>query len=228
MNNARVIPLHLRISQAFLVLGDRPILVDTGGPSDAETILKRLAEQCVRVEDLALILHTHGHQDHCGSTAVLRARTSAPAAIHSLDAFMARQGHNGPLRFPSLLARLIVRLVDRPFPPFEPDILLAEEASLAAFGVDGRIVFTPGHTAGSISLVLGSGEAIVGDLLVGGYLGGVVRPGQPGYPYAADDLDVLRASVQKVLDLRPSKLFVGHGGPLEPGRVQRWLQRART
>jgi hydroxyacylglutathione hydrolase len=37
---------------------------------------------------------------------------------------------------------------------------------LLEFGVDGRIVHTPGHTSGSISLLLDSGEAFVGDLAV--------------------------------------------------------------
>jgi glyoxylase-like metal-dependent hydrolase (beta-lactamase superfamily II) len=49
---------------------------------------------------------------------------------------------------------------------------------MKAFGVDGKVVCTPGHTAGSISVVLSTGEAIVGDLL----MGGMFRSGQPGYP----------------------------------------------
>jgi hydroxyacylglutathione hydrolase len=188
MITAKVVCIPLRISNAFLVQGDRPILIDTGSPKDPEAILGFLKEQNVRVEDLALILHTHGHQDHCGSTAELKARTSAPTAIHSLDAFMPRQGHNGPVKPLSLFARLLMSFVDRPFPAFEADILINEEISLKAYGVDGQIVFTPGHTAGSISVVLDSGEAVVGDLLMGGYLGGAICPGRPGCPYVADDL----------------------------------------
>jgi len=68
-------------------------------------------------------------------------------------------------------------------------------------------------------------EANVGDLLMGGWLGGMVRSGQPGFPYYADDLGQIRASVKKVLDLGATKFFVGHGGPLDAGRVWEWLER---
>ena len=87
------------------------------------------------------------------------------------------------------------------------------------------MVYTPGHTKGSISVLLSSGEAIVGDLLMGGWLGGMFRSGQPGYPYYADDLGQIRASVKTLLDLGATKFFVGHGGPLEAGRVREWLER---
>jgi hydroxyacylglutathione hydrolase len=52
------------------------------------------------------------------------------------------------------------------FDGVEPDILTDEGMDLLAFGVNGRIVHTPGHTAGSISLVLDSGEAFVGDIAI--------------------------------------------------------------
>jgi glyoxylase-like metal-dependent hydrolase (beta-lactamase superfamily II) len=103
---------------------------------------------------------------------------------------------------------------------------IPDEMSLQAFGVDGKVLFTPGHTAGSISVLLSSGEAIVGDLLMGGWLGGMFRSGQPGYPYFADELGQIQSSVRKLLDLRATKFFVGHGGPLDAGRVGKWLERA--
>ena len=60
---------------------------------------------------------------------------------------------------------------------------------------------------------------------VGGWLGGMFRSGQPGYPYYADDLGQIRASVKNLLDLGATKFFVGHGGPLEAERVRMWLGR---
>lgn len=92
-------------------------------------------------------------------------------------------------------------------------------------GGDGKVVHTPGHTAGSISVLLSSGEAIVGDLLRGGWLGGMFRSGQPSYPYYADDLGQIRASVKRLLTLGTTRFFVGHGGPLDAGRVEEWLER---
>ncbi len=59
---------------------------------------------------------------------------------------------------------------------------------LDEFGCDAVILETPGHTAGSISLITAAGDAIIGDVIMGGYLGGVLFPGKPNYHYFAEDL----------------------------------------
>jgi glyoxylase-like metal-dependent hydrolase (beta-lactamase superfamily II) len=153
----------------------------------------------------------------------LKEATSAPTAIHPADAAVMEYGRNQATKPTSRRAKLLHWLVNDEFPPVRPDILLPDEMPLQAFGVDGKVVYTPGHTAGSISVFLGSGEAIVGDLLMGGWLGGMFRSGQPGFPYYADDLGQIRSSVKTLLDLGTTKFFVGHGGPLEAERVTEWL-----
>ncbi len=221
---ATVIQIRLSLSNSFLILGQRPVLVDTGSPKDGKKLLRKLAQH--GVQDLALILHTHGHSDHCGSTRQLKEATSAPTAVHPADAVVLDSGRNQATMPTSRRAKLLHWLVNDKFPSVRPDILLPDKMSLQGFGVDGKVVYTPGHTKGSISVLLSSGEAIVGDLLMGGWLGGMFRSGQPGYPYYADDLGQIRASVRKLLELGTTKFFVGHGGPLEAGRVRAWLEQA--
>jgi hypothetical protein len=57
--------------------------------------------------------------------------------------------------------------------------------------------------------------------------GTVVREAVDGepwlYPHVPHDLQQIRASIRKVLDLRPSRIFVGHGGPFDPAAVASWL-----
>ena len=72
-----------------------------------------------------------------------------------------------------------------------------------------------------------AGEAIVGDLLMGGYLGGWLRRHRPGVHYFAEDLTEVRDSIRKVLALRPMRIFPAHGGPLDPAEVERWLSTLR-
>lgn len=218
-----VIQFRLSLSNSFLILGERPVLVDTGSPKDGKKLLRRLAQH--GVQDLALILHTHGHSDHCGSTKQLKKTTSAPTAIHPADAAVMENGRNQASKPTSRRAKLLHWLVNDEFPSVRPDILLPDRISLQGFGVDGKVVYTSGHTKGSISVLLSTREAVVGDLLMGGWLGGMFRSGQPGYPYYADDLGQIRASVKMLLDLGATKFFVGHGGPLEAGRVRAWLER---
>jgi hydroxyacylglutathione hydrolase len=222
---ATIVQLRLSLSNSFLVLGERPVLVDTGSPKDGSKLMDNLADHGVQGRDLALILHTHGHSDHCGSTRQLKEATSAPTAIHPADAGVMDSGQNQATKPTCLMAKLLHVFVADRFPAVRPDILLPDELDLEAFGVDGKVVYSPGHTAGSISVLLSTGEAIVGDLLMGGWLGGMFRSGQPGYPFFADDLGQIQSSVRKLLDLGATKFFVGHGGPLEAGRVREWLRR---
>jgi glyoxylase-like metal-dependent hydrolase (beta-lactamase superfamily II) len=218
-----VYPIRLSISNAFLVRGERPVLIDTGCPGDAEALLRALVQAGVAVADLALILHTHGHRDHAGGTARLKQLTAAPAAVHPADADMLRRGANRPLIPTNLTGRLIRPFVDRPFPAVEPDLTLEDGMDLRPYGLAGRVVATPGHTAGSVSVRLDGGEVVAGDLLVGGYLGGLLAPHAPGYPYFAEDLAALRQSIRALLSWSPSRIYVGHGGPLDAADVRKRL-----
>lgn len=217
--------LRLTISNVYLITGERAVLVDAGGPKDVRRILAFLREHRVEPGKLSLILLTHGHWDHAGGAAQLKAAMQAPIAIHRADADLVRRGTNGTLMPTNLTGRLILPFVNKPYPPFEPDLLIDDEMDLSNFGVAARILFTPGHTPGSLSVQTAEGEMIVGDLLVGGWFGGWLFPTTPGLHYFADDLAQLHASVQKVLAAAPSVIHPGHGGPLDPEAVARRFSR---
>jgi glyoxylase-like metal-dependent hydrolase (beta-lactamase superfamily II) len=216
-----IVPIRLKISYAFLIKSRQPILVDTGSPGEAPRIARALEREGIRLTDLGLLLHTHGHADHCGSTADLKLLIEAPVAVHAADAPKMRSGSNGTLHPTNLTGYLIMPFVNVPFGRVEPDILLKEGDSLADYGVAARVVSTPGHTAGSISVVFDDGRAITGDLLMGGILGGYVFPSMPGYHYYADDPGEVRRSIKKLLDLGVKQFFPGHGGPLDAAAVEK-------
>ncbi len=212
--------LKLRFSNAFLVTGARPILVDTGCPGEANRIERALQRQRVGLRDVAAILHTHSHFDHVGSTAELHRRAGIPAAIHPAEADVLRSGKNPAPRPVGLQGRMIVAFVhSTSFEPVEPDILLNQSFDLRQFGLAATIVHTPGHTAGSISVLFKTGEVIVGDLLMGGYLNGLLLPSWPHYPIFADSLDQIRSSVEKLLSLGARRFYLGHGGPVDYHQV---------
>jgi glyoxylase-like metal-dependent hydrolase (beta-lactamase superfamily II) len=206
-------------TNAFLIRGDEGcILVDAGNPGKADRILARLAECGVAPDDVRLILLTHGHVDHFGSAAALRERTGAPVAIHALDAGAVRQGIHQPdsLHPTHWLVALGMRIpgVAGPTraPAFEPDFVFEDEWRLDEYGVAGQVLHTPGHTPGSVSVLLDSGEAIVGDVVMG-QLMGMIR--QPGPPIVAWDLERNRESVRQLAALSPRVVYVGHGGPFD-------------
>ena len=83
------------------------------------------------------------------------------------------------------------------------------------------MLFTPGHTPGSLSVVVSEHGAIIGDLMMGGVLGGTFFGRRPRLHYFLEDESVVPASVAKVLQHAPSTLYIGHGGPLHPDAVAR-------
>jgi hydroxyacylglutathione hydrolase len=209
-------------TNVFLIRGRAGcVLIDTGNPGKVDLILERLAKQGVAPDDIRLILLTHGHVDHFGSAAALRERTGAPVAVHALDAEAVRQGIHQPdslqptwrLIAPLIRVAALRNLaVPERAPPLEPDIVFEEKWRLDEYDVAGQVIQTPGHTPGSVSVLLDSGEAIVGDMVIGRLMGMLRKPGPP---IVAWDLERNWESVRQLLALSPRIVYVGHGGPFE-------------
>ena len=214
-----IIQIKLAFSNAYLVRDRKSILVDTGAPNEADKILTAVQRAGVEPSDISLILHTHGHIDHAGSTAELKRRLRVPTAVHVRDAFMLRTGTNGDVRPRNLEAKLVKRILVKPFEASEPDIIIEEEMILSDFGVDGRVIFTPGHTKGSLSVLLANKEAIIGDVMMGGWVGGEVLGSRPNYHYFIDDIGDVHTSIRKIVGSKPARVYVGHGGPLKPESI---------
>ncbi|WP_202915790.1 MBL fold metallo-hydrolase [Mycolicibacterium sp. CBMA 234] len=214
------------MSNAFLVKGDKAVLVDTGIPGAGPKIEAALAKESVSPADVSAIVVTHGHIDHMGNAAYLRKTLGAPIIAHRADLPAYSSGRavveymrpTGP--FGWLFGK--VPLVRESTESFEPDVFVESSLPLHDYGVDARIMFTPGHTPGSLSVITGSGELIAADLIAGPLLGAIHSwPANPPFHY--DRVQNL-SSLDAMLALEPTIVYVGHGGPLDPSRVRRWAQ----
>lgn len=202
------------------------ILVDTGTPGSEAKIERALKSQGRGFSDVKLIVVTHAHTDHAGSAARLRELTGAPIVAHAddLDYYERRKemtycvAHSwGPLFLRS-------GVPGEPYLAFTPDILLQDDATfdLRSYGVEGLAKHTPGHTSGSISIELASGDALVGDLVASGVLlGGVMRTGRAIRPPFEDDPATVGAQLLEMVDSGIERFHMGHGGPLPAGEVRR-------
>lgn len=222
-----VIPVPLIQTSAFIVRDRGVLLIDTGNPGDETAILAAMRNAGIRPDDLSLILVTHGHPDHYGSADALRDLTGAPVAVHSADAGMMRRGSDG-LRLPTRIIRRLVgfaegRLTLPDSGGVEPDIVFGGPADLAAFGIRGRIVPTPGHTSGSVSVLVAGGTAVIGDLLSALFPGG-----RPRLPFGMDDLAAARRSLFTLLTYGPERIYAAHGGPWPGTEVWRRFGGGRT
>ncbi|AUY52632.1 MBL fold metallo-hydrolase [Streptomyces sp. CB01881] len=211
---------------AFLLLGRRAVLVDTGIPGSGAKILARIAEHGIEPGDVSAIVITHAHIDHFGSAAELRRATGAPVVAHIADIGPYTTGR---IREPYLPTGRFGRFLDRldafheHAEPFRPDLLVDGPTTLYEHGVDARIMPTPGHTAGSMSVLTDAGDLVAGDLVATSFLGTARR--RPANPPFHDDPVGNLASLRAMLGLKPTTLHVGHGGPLDPARVECWAAR---
>ena len=205
----------------YLLIGRRPVLVDCGMPSSGDRIWNGITAAGIDPTDLEMIIVTHGHVDHFGAATELQARTGAPVAAHEGDLPTYLAGHSDRARRQPI--GVFGHLFTRTPPPNEvtrplhPDRVLTGEYRLHEHGIDGRIIHTPGHTAGSVSILLDQGDLIAGDMLTGGFLGLLqYRPSNP--PFHDDPQQALR-SLQAALSLGPHTLHIGHGGPMAAAKV---------
>ena len=90
------------------------------------------------------------------------------------------------------------------------DIILGdEEFSLSEFGVAGKIVPTPGHSQGSVSISLDTGDAFVDDLAMNAF----PLCFSPDLLIFAEDLQRVRDSLALLLDCGAKVIYPAHGTP---------------
>jgi|GEM_PF-52204 len=209
-------------TNAFIFSGEGgSVLVDAGFPHHEESFRRQLERVLVRPSDITLIVATHGHADHVGSLQALKQETGAPVAIHRADSRLLREGLltiPPPVTvwggFLALFFRLFLPLGR--FEPVEPDIIIEETVPLQGFGVSGKIQPTPGHTPGSVSVVLDSGEAFVGDLAVNAFPFGMGL----GVPSLAENVREIHKSWEVLLSAGATMIYPGHGKPFPADRLR--------
>jgi glyoxylase-like metal-dependent hydrolase (beta-lactamase superfamily II) len=116
--------------------------------------------------DVRRIVLTHAHADHAGGAAEMSARTGAPVAVHETDAPFVERGEVPPSD-PSLWSgRIMTRMPRGGFPPVAVGERLTDGQVLDVGG-GLRIVATPGHTPGHVSLLHEpTATLITGDALI--------------------------------------------------------------
>jgi hydroxyacylglutathione hydrolase len=173
-------------------------VIDPGG--DVDKILLALAKDHLRCVH---IVNTHGHFDHAAGNGRLKEVTGAELLIHRADASMiTNQGKSGGMWG--------IPVDDSP-----PPDRYVEEGDLIGFGgISLKVLHTPGHSMGGISLVTDE-MVFVGDTLFAGSIG---RTDFPGGDYEG----LLRGVETKIFTLGDDVvIYPGHGPKTTVGREKR-------
>ncbi len=200
-------PIRLQMSNAYLLQGDRGlVLVDAGLRGEQRKIIRKI--EALGQQRLQLIYITHAHLDHYGAAAALRRITNARIAIHHQDVEAMARGETR-LGSPRNLGRLMKMMLPLANPVLRPepvaaDILLNDGDSLDEFGLAAEVLFTPGHTLGSTTLFLKDKIAFPGDLVTNSDRPRLQR-------YFAEDWSLLRESLNRLKSREPELVYTGHG-----------------
>jgi endoribonuclease LACTB2 len=185
--------LTYRSTHFFLldVVGGK-LLVDAGWPGSLPELASRLKAYRLDGRQIRYVLPTHFHPDHAGLVQEVKQTWGARMIVHKrqvpyipqLAVQMAKKGGYVPVQV-------------------EPhDLVLTDDnrARLKALGLNGIVVPTPGHSEDSVSLVLDSGEALIGDL-------------PPPHFLEEPTASTVRASWQTLIDHGARTVYPSHTPP---------------
>jgi glyoxylase-like metal-dependent hydrolase (beta-lactamase superfamily II) len=212
----------LGLSNVHVMLGEHPVLVDTGSPGELADLEAGLGKLGIRLADVRCAVVTHVHADHAGNARALQLR-GIKIIAGSGDLMRAVNGDHGTLHPTSFFAHYILKpLIPHRFAAFWPDVRVRDRYDLHDCGVDAEVIAMPGHTAGSLVVIAGGGKlAFVGDLFRGGALAGYVHRGEPKEHFYQDDLAAVHRHIRELLARGVEIFLLGHGGPAKRADVER-------
>jgi hydroxyacylglutathione hydrolase len=206
------------VSVYLLFRPGRAVLVDSGRRGSERKIIEALGREGLQPGMLELLILTHTHFDHAGSAARLKTLTGCRIMVHRSEADRLRRGFTllpGGTRWKAKILVALGRTFARRLGKFEgtgPDILVDDAYDLQEeFGFPARVIHTPGHTPGSMSVLTESGELLSGDLFFG-------LEGKEYFPPFAEDIPELLRSWEMVRSLPVRAIYPAHGNRIEAER----------
>jgi hydroxyacylglutathione hydrolase len=217
----RVVSVSMGHYNVYFIQTDHGyILVDTGMPGDSRALQKAFSKAGITPQDVKLIIITHAHPDHVGSVAYAERVTGADVLCHEYAAPFIRAGKSSPIVAHSLLSKLLRAITPSKYRAVEPDVVITDEFDLRDFGIAGQVIHTPGHTQGSVTVLLENGEMLLGDLVRG--TGVDIHLGS-----FYEDKEVLVQNLEKLAAYRANKIYMSHGDLTDNETLRQSIQAIR-
>ncbi|HWQ45936.1 MAG TPA: MBL fold metallo-hydrolase [Longilinea sp.] len=225
-----IIPLSL--SQVYLIpCWEGYLQIDTGYDRDYAKYRHGLERKGIELCEVKYLLLTHHHDDHAGFLNELSRDTAITIIAHENARELLKKGVNDKSRGGGYINHFIKVVADikmrfdphwtLTFPPFtlrSEDILVMDNDNLLLrrLGVNGRILYTPGHCIDHLTVVLDSGEAFCGDAASSFLLWAGLR-------YCTlfmTDMQITYQSWQKMLDVGAKWIYPAHGKPFSADQLR--------
>ncbi|HHX67838.1 MAG: MBL fold metallo-hydrolase [Miniphocaeibacter sp.] len=150
--------LKYRNTRTYIIKGKKgSILIDTDWAGTLQNFFKGIKEMGLQVSDIKYLLITHYHPDHMGIAQdlvdlgiELLVIDKQIDYIHFSDEYLSKNKNDNFKPINEDLAKIITCKESREI--------------LKTVGIDGEIIYTPGHSDKSISVVIDKEAVIVGDL----------------------------------------------------------------
>lgn len=199
--------LNLGMVNAYLIEGNHgAILVDTGFVNNRDKLLSMLKDV-----DLKLVILTHGHGDHIANAKYISEKFGIPIAMHKDDFVLAKDNSLNEL-YADTLFGFLLKLFTKIGPQdkmeeFTPEIFLDDGMDLSEYGAPVKVLHVKGHTAGSVALLVGDDDIIVGDTLMN-----FIRPTKARI---YENKQELIKSLDLINDTGAKTIYSGHGKPID-------------
>lgn len=196
-------------SNVFLLTnGEKNILIDTS----VSRLWNRLQQKLDKlgINSIDYLILTHSHFDHAANANRIKKRYNAYIIVQKDEADYLSNGDNILPRGTTIFTRLILNILGKrlfsrfKYEPCKYDLLVDYYLDLKDLGFNGYLMHTPGHTIGSMSLIVDDEVAIVGDSMFGVFNWSV-------FPPYAEDSEQMIKSWGKLLETNCSKFLPAHG-----------------
>ncbi len=214
----KIIPIKLGSSYCYFVSSSNGgFLVDTGMFNKHGHLQSVLLAHEYDIRDIHYIFLTHTHHDHVGSLAAIKKISGAKIFAHREEAGFLKNGRTplpkGTMLWTKTMVRLGKILRVGSYPPVAADFVISDQLQLSEFDFPITIISTPGHTAGSMTIIVDNTYAFVGDTMFN------IRHDTVFPPFANDEAALL-SSWNRLLQTPCEIFFPGHGRPIERAKLE--------